>query len=162
MHPITHECFTSKKPIFAFPYSTLKDKHVSCSSLCYGSCKCRVHTIWPNTFISKYCSTDVSILNTYLQISSKWCSLYVSLSVGSPNLYFDTWQNILLCVSMAAYKLATLSHTQWYLCTLYVPIFVLCTCTHVPSTIIQLVTPSLLGHVTDLWLKQISCFLVLT
>ncbi len=57
---------------------------------------------------------------------------------------------------MTTYKQANVSHIQWYLCTLHVPIFIPCLCTHVLSTIIWLVTPSLLGHVMVLWLKQIS------
>ncbi len=46
---------------------------------------------------------------------------YLSLSIGSPKLCFDTQQNILLWVSMAAYKLATVLHINWYLCTLHIP-----------------------------------------
>ncbi len=41
---------------------------------------------------------------------------------------------------MVAYMLANVSHTLWYLCTLYIPIYIPCTFTHVPSTVIQLAT----------------------
>ncbi len=51
--------------------------------------------------------------------------------------------------------LTTIPHTQWYLCTLYIPIYVPCKFTHLPSTVIQFTTPSLLGHVMDMWLKPI-------
>jgi hypothetical protein len=45
--------------IFCFPYSFHKVMWVSCSSLCSGSCHCRVHTLMTNTPISKYHPTDI-------------------------------------------------------------------------------------------------------
>ncbi len=60
---------------------------------------------------------------------------------------------------MAAYKLATVSHIHWYLCTLHVLIFVPSLCTQVPSTVIWITTSSSLRLVTDLWLKSFTCSL---
>ncbi len=42
----------------SFPNSILKESWVSLSSLCDGSCNHCVHTIKPNTPISRYSSTD--------------------------------------------------------------------------------------------------------
>lgn len=59
--PIHSETPISKTLIFCFPGSILKEIHVSCSSLSDGSCQCHVHTIRPNTSISKYILSDLSI-----------------------------------------------------------------------------------------------------
>ncbi len=120
MHTITHEYFTGKKPFFAVPYFILKDKRVSCSSLCLGSYNCHVHTIGPTTPISNYYSADVSILNTYFWIFSNWRVHTKDHPLDLQN-YIWILNKIFLCVSMAAYKLATILHIHWYLWTLNVP-----------------------------------------
>ena len=62
-HVPTHSLiFYWQETNIAFPYSKLKDKHVSCSSPCLESCNAGVHTIGPASLDSKYYHTDVSIL----------------------------------------------------------------------------------------------------
>ncbi len=63
MLPFTLKYQSARSEYFAFPNPILKDKYVSHTSLYNGSCNCCVHTNSPNATISKYSSTDVSILN---------------------------------------------------------------------------------------------------
>ncbi len=50
--------------------------------------------------------------HTHLQIFFNWSPPYLSPSVASLRLYFDTYQNICCCVSMAVYKLTAVLHIQ--------------------------------------------------
>ncbi len=61
--PFTLKYQSARSEHFTFPNQILKDKYVSHTSLYVGSCNCLVHTNTTNAFISKYSSTDVSILN---------------------------------------------------------------------------------------------------
>jgi hypothetical protein len=65
--PLIHsKIVIGKTSIFGFPQSIFKGLPVSYSSLCDGSCNCHVLTIGPDTPISKYYLSNVSIQYPFL------------------------------------------------------------------------------------------------
>ncbi len=63
MLPFTLKYQSARSEYFTFPNPIFKDKYISHTLLYNGSCNRLVHTNRPNAPISKYSSTDVSILN---------------------------------------------------------------------------------------------------
>ncbi len=122
MLPFTLKYRPARSEYFASPNPILKDKYISHTSLYNGSCHRHVHTNRPGTPISKYSSTDVSILN------------------------IDRWISKIYTILLYLSKYCTYVQYHEFSLSSQLPKLVLCT--HVSSTVIQLTTPSLLGYVT--------------
>jgi hypothetical protein len=75
MLPVTLKNQSARSEYFAFPSPILNNKYVSHTSLYNGSCNRCVHNNRPNAPISKYSSTDVSILNINHRISKIYISI---------------------------------------------------------------------------------------
>ncbi len=72
MLPFTLKYQSTRSEYVAFSNLILKDKYVSHTSLCNGSCNCCVRTNRPDTPISKHSSTNVSICNIVCWISKTY------------------------------------------------------------------------------------------
>ncbi len=94
-----------------------------------------VHTNRPNIPISKYSSADVSILNIIHWISKTYVLILNKI------LHLHAGPGVECIISIPK------------TCSLYIFI-------KYSNTKIQIMTPSLLGCVTNCWLMQTSCFLV--
>ncbi len=113
MLPFTLKYQSARSEYFAFPYPILKDKYVSHTSLCNGSWNHYIHTNnRPNTPISKYSSTDMSILNivhwitkTYILIT-KYCTcmLYQELILSAQ------FPKVVLCIHVSSTVIQLTTH----------------------------------------------------
>jgi hypothetical protein len=108
----------------AFPDSIVKESRVSLSSLCHWSCNHCVHTICPNTPISKYSSTDVSILLMF--------SLLRTVHWISKSIFPYLTKHSSLCLNGSAHAIYCLTNT--------IVLTYLVLCTHVQSAVLQLTT----------------------